>query len=107
MNAESKSLRLIGLARRSGRMVYGVETLIANARDIVLILLAKDAGMAVERKAQRVAETTNVQIVRVPFDKTQMGWTVGLQTCAVLGIVDKGFATNIQHQLEEECRSAR
>jgi len=86
-------------------MAYGIETVIANARSIVLILVSADIGAATERKARRVAETTNVPVVKMPYGKDRTGHALGLESCAVIGLTDKGFATNIRHQIENEVNS--
>ena len=105
MSSNTKALDLLGMARRSGRMAYGIETVTANARSILLILVAADIGSATERKARRVAETTNIQVVKMPYTKDRTGKALGLESCSVVGITDKGFATNIRHQIENEVNS--
>jgi len=98
----ANSLELLGMARRSGRLICGIENAVANARSIVLILVSSDIGSAAERKAKRLSEATNVKLIKLPYTTVRLGAALGLHSCSVIGVADKGFATNIQYQLEQE-----
>ena len=94
-------LQTLGLARRAGRAVYGIETVTASARDAILILLAKDAGNAVSRRAGRLELRAGAQILAVPYTRAALGRALGVKTCAAAAVTEQGFADNLQRQLQE------
>ena len=85
------ALRYLGLARKAGRLVYGMDTVEQNLRKCTAILLANDAGEAVSRNARFLAGKAGLAVVTLPYDKEQIGHAVGKALCAVCALTDKGL----------------
>ncbi|MCL2082312.1 MAG: ribosomal L7Ae/L30e/S12e/Gadd45 family protein [Oscillospiraceae bacterium] len=96
----SKFLQTLGLARRAGRAIFGIDTVAANTRTAQLIVLANDAGIAVSRRAARIGAEANVEIITAPYTSVELGQAIGTQLCAVAAITEKGFATSISYELK-------
>lgn len=96
-----KSLRLLGMARKAGRLVWGLET-VESTSGIKLLLLAADAGSAVARNADRISQTRGVPLIITPFDRETLGHSIGKSLCAIAALTDEGFAKNIEIAFEEE-----
>lgn len=88
------SLRLLGLARKAGRIEVGEEPAGAacRARKAKLLLLACDAADNTARRAEHFAQAGNTLCVRVPFPKEQLGGAVGRGSCAMAALTDAGMA---------------
>ena len=96
----NKFLQTLGLARRAGKAVYGIETVATNSRNSHLILLANDAGIAVSRRAARLGAEASAEVVTVPYTSAELGQALGTATCAVAAITEKGFATSLSYDLK-------
>lgn len=95
------ALRLLGLARKAGRVEVGEEPALAacRSRKARLLLLARDAADNTARRAERFAQAGNTVCVRVPFTKEQMGGAVGRGSCAMAALTDAGMAASLLNRL--------
>lgn len=95
------ALRLLGLAKRAGRLEIGEEPVgaVARARKAKLILLAGDAAPNTARRAAHFGEAGNVLFLTVPFTKAELGMAVGRASCALLALTDPGFAAAFVEKL--------
>ncbi len=87
-------LRLLGVARKAGRVEAGEEPVGAacRARRARLILLAEDAAPNTRRRAAHFARTGSVPFLEAPFSKAEIGALLGRSSCAMLALTDPGFA---------------
>ncbi len=94
--SEERILRLVGLARRAGKLSPGLDaTLQALATGSAkLVLVAGDAGGSTRRKVERLAEERGCPVV-VIADSEALGQMSGAARRAVLGVLDEGFARGI------------
>ncbi len=94
-------LRLLGVARKAGRVEVGEEPVGAacRARRARLILLAEDAAPNTRRRAAHFAQAGAVPSAEVPFSKAELGAPLGRSSCAMLALTDPGFAASILEKL--------
>ncbi len=94
-------LRLLGIAKKAGRLEIGEEPVgaAARARQARVILLASDAASNTARRAGHFGEAGNVLWLATPYTKAQLGSTVGRSSCAMLAITDAGLASSLVKKL--------
>lgn len=96
-------LRLVGIAKKAGRLEIGEEPVgaCARARQARLILVASDAAENSVRRAGHFAQAGNTTCVQTPFTKAELGATVGRTACAMLALTDAGLAHSVCAKLAE------
>ncbi len=94
-------LRLLGLAKKAGRLEMGEEPVGAacRARQAKLVLLARDAAPNTRRRAAHFGETGGVLWLELPFSKSELGFVLGRATCAMLAVTDAGFGAAVVEKL--------
>lgn len=92
-----RALRLLGLCRRAGALVIGMDAQLAALRrgGIRLLVLAGDASPATARRAEEAAADAGVPTV-VLADRSTIGRALGREWVAVCGVTDAAFADGIQ-----------
>ena len=97
------ALRLLGIARKAGRVEVGEEPAGAacRARQARLLLVAADAADNSVRRAAHFAEAGKVPWLKVPWDKGTMGGAVGRSACAMLALTDAGLAAALAEKLAQ------
>lgn len=100
--------RMLGLARRAGRLAGGsdaaVKSLLANhAR---LLIIAKDAAPRTAIDAGQTAANCGVEC-RCWGDKAALGHWTGSNERAVVAITDEGFAERIRQLIDQEAPAGR
>ncbi len=102
--SHDNALRLIGLARKAGKLEIGDEPVgaAARARQAKLILVAEDAAANTYRRAGHFGESGNVLFLTVPFTKAELGNALGRTSCAMLAMMDTGFAASLIKKLAAE-----
>ncbi|MDR0670965.1 MAG: 50S ribosomal protein L7ae [Oscillospiraceae bacterium] len=88
-------LRLLGLARRAGRLALGARAVEDELRHrrAALLLLARDAGADAVRRAARWAKGAgSPPCLTLPYTKEEWGRAMGRDTCALGALTDKGLA---------------
>lgn len=95
-------LHLIGLAKKAGKLEIGEEPVGAacRARHAKLVLLAADAAPNTVRRAAHFGEAGRVLWLDIPFSKGELGACVGRTSCAMLAVMDVGFASAITKKLQ-------
>ncbi len=88
--------RLIGLARRAGRLVLGSEGVEKAARSgqLSLLILAGDAGPNTTGRMEQVGRVTQTPLL-VVGDRQILGHWTGQKERVVAGLSDPGFAGKI------------
>ena len=84
-----KSLRMLGLATRAGKVITGAELVLKamQSKKIHLIILASDA----KESTAKLFYNSIVPVIRLG-DKETIGKMTGKEIRAVAGITDKNFA---------------
>jgi ribosomal protein L7Ae-like RNA K-turn-binding protein len=90
-----KILNLLGLMRRANAITVGEDKTaeIVRAGKAKLLLLSADASDNAVRKAENLANGRNVQLLRLPFDRAELGGALGIGGCSVAAVTDLGFAS--------------
>lgn len=98
-----KVLRLLGLAKKAGRLEVGEEPVgaAARARDARLIVVAEDAAENTLRRVRHFADAGQCLWVKVPATKEMLGRAVGRTSCAMAALTDIGFAEAVAKKLAE------
>lgn len=91
---------LLGMCRRSGRLVCGFDAVSVLCREpFVLLMIASDASPRTQKELlfKVSAAGMNHAIYRLPFRREETAQLLGFQKpVAVLATVDKGFAEAIR-----------
>ncbi len=84
-----KSLRMLGLATRAGKVITGAELVLKALRSnkIHLIILAQDA----KESTAKQFENKNVPVIKLA-DKDTLGKMTGKEIRSVAGVTDESFA---------------
>ena len=94
-------LRMLGLAKKAGRLEIGEEPVGAacRARQARLVLLASDAAPNTLRRAAHFGQAGEVLWLETPFSKAEMGLCLGRSSCAMAALTDAGFAASLVEKL--------
>ncbi len=91
-----KFWRILGMACRAGRLVFGTEAVARGIRDskVVLAILSEDAGPNTKDKIGRLSVHYEVPLITAG-DREILGHWTGRETRVVIGVVDRGFASRL------------
>ena len=102
--ANDPVLRMLGLARRAGKLAYGDELVreVCFGHKARCVFLAADAGVSTAKKGAFYADKANVPCVQLPHGKTELGTSVGKSGCAIVAVTDIGLAASAVEKLASE-----
>lgn len=83
---------MLGLCRKAGKVVPGVEMIEKSKKKCVLLVSACDVS---ERTARKIKEF-NIKTIHTDMTKDELGSALGLGNVAVIGITESGFATALE-----------
>ena len=94
MEQQDKSLGLLSIARKAGKLRTGEETVGAMAfeKKARLILLASDAGAATVRRIRSQVEGTRQRVLILDYSKEALGQALGKPSVAVAAFTDVSLA---------------
>ena len=97
-----KTLGLLSVARKAGKLQTGEETVGAMIfeRRARLIVLASDAGAAVVRRVKTRIEGTRQRYLQLSYDKQTLGLALGRPSVAVAAFTDVSLALAFVRTLE-------
>ena len=97
-------LRMLGLARRAGKLAYGDELVREACFDhkTRCVFIAGDAGVNAAKKAAFYADKANVPCVTLPHGKLELGSAIGKAGCAMCAVADIGMAAAAVNKLAEQ-----
>ena len=89
-----KALNMLGLMRRANAIQIGEDKTGAAVKGgkAKLLLLAADASDNARRRAETFITGRNVQLVPLPFSKTELSEHLGVSGCSMAAVTDLGFA---------------
>lgn len=95
--SEEKSLNLLGLARRAGRLSLGTEGCFTSitSGSAQLVFLAADAGDNTAKKFRDKCAFYHTPLVE-RFNRFQLGHACGRKELVVLTVNDPGFAAKLR-----------
>lgn len=91
-----KFLSTLGLARRAGKLLLGVDSLTGYPKAVSLLVYASDASPRVKRALAGRRDPS----VTPDYTKEQLGRAVGCKEAAVIAVTDAGFAGILRNKLE-------
>ena len=89
-------LSTLGLARRAGKLILGVDAIEKYGKPAELLIYATDASPRVKRALSQRKDPS----VTPELTKEQLGSAVGCKQAAVVAVTDAGFAGIIRKKLE-------
>lgn len=97
-------LRMLGLARRAGKLAYGDELVREACFDhkTRCVFIAGDAGANAAKKAAFYADKANVPCVTLPHGKLELGSAIGKAGCEMCAVADIGMAAAAVNKLAEQ-----
>ena len=97
-------LRMLGLARRAGKLAFGDELVREACFDhkTRCVFIAGDAGANAAKKAAFYADKANVPCVTLPHGKLELGSAIGKAGCAMCAVADIGMAAAAVSKLAEQ-----
>lgn len=97
-------LRMLGLARRAGKLAYGDELVREACFDhkTRCVFIAGDVGANAAKKAAFYADKANVPCVTLPHGKLELGSAIGKAGCAMCAVADIGMAAAAVNKLAEQ-----
>ena len=97
-------LRMLGLARRAGKLAFGDELVREACFDhkTRCVFIAGDAGANAAKKAAFYADKANVPCVTLPHGKLELGSAIGKAGCAMCAVADIGMAAAAVNKLAEQ-----
>lgn len=93
---DKNALTSLGLARRAGKLLLGVESIQTYGRAVFLLIYASDASPRVKRALSK----REFPSFSSDWTKEQLGRAVGCKEAAVVAVTDAGFAGMIRKKLE-------
>lgn len=97
-------LSLLGICRRAGRLVIGADPVreAVDTGKAFLVLCASDISQNTEKKIRATVEAKgNAEYCIIKRTKDEISFSLG-KTCAVLAIIDEGFAKKLLELVEAE-----
>lgn len=94
----NNALTTLGLARRAGKVLMGVDAVREYRRPVSLLIYAKDASERVKRALSGVQAPS----LTPDITKEQLGSALGCKTVAVVAVLDAGFAGVLRNKLESQ-----
>ena len=101
---KTADLRILGLARRAGKVEIGEEAVGKAARGgkVRLILLAADASQNAAKRAEGFGYTAGAPVIRLEASKGELGHALGLLGPAMAAMTDAGLAAALAEALAGE-----
>ncbi len=97
-------LSLLGLCRRAGRLVIGADPVkeAIDTHKAFLVICASDISQNTEKKIRIAVEAKGtVEYHSINRTKDELSFSLG-KTCAVLAVIDKGFADKLTELINAE-----
>ncbi len=96
-----KCIRLLGLAAKAGKLVYGTEMVcesLRNRKKILLVVEASDTSANTHKKITDKCAYYGVKHLRLEADMLRLGESLGKKSgTAVVGVTDPSFAAGIEN----------
>ena len=98
------SMRLLGIARKAGRLEVGEEAtgIAARAKKAKVILLMADASENAAHRARNFSAAGGAPVLVMPYTKEEVGAVIGCHSPAMVTVTDIGLASSFAEKLEAE-----
>ena len=96
-------LSFLGICRRAGKLVIGNDPLreAVETGKAFLVLVASDISENTLKKVNATVNASDVPCYKADRTKDELSFSLG-KTCAVLAVIDKGFADKFSELIEAE-----
>ena len=103
MKNPNKSLSLLGMAMRAGKLITGDEIVLkaVRQRKVSLVIIAGDASDNTKKKFKDKCGTYGIQLAEA-FDRVQLGQAIGKPERVVLAVTDAQFGKMIMSHLSHK-----
>ena len=93
---KNKMYGLIGLARRAGRLLCGLGSVVdgIRGRNVFLVIISEDASDSSKKKITDKCGFYNVKYIFFG-SMNDLGRAIGYNECTAVAITDKGFADSV------------
>lgn len=93
---KSKMYGLIGLAKKSGRLLCGLGSVVDGVRgkNVFLVIVSEDSSDATKKRITDKCKFYNVKYIFFG-DMDNLGRAIGYNECATVAITDRGFADSL------------
>lgn len=101
---EEKVFRLLGLARRAGALSRGMDASINELRlgNVNLLIIAQDISERSETKIAKILDDLQIDVKTIKMsDATSLGFLMGREKCAIIGVMNEGFTQGIMKLTKE------
>ncbi len=89
---------MLGLCRKSGKLIPGAELIAKNKKKCLLLVCACDAS----DRTKATVEAFNIKTIHTDMTKQELGAALGMGNVAVVGITDAGFAAATESKQGKE-----
>ncbi len=98
------SLRLLGLAKKAGRLEAGADasSAAADAGRAAMSLSASDASERAQHQAMAMAERCGAVFIPLPYTGAELGGVIGRGCPVTVAVTDPGLAAAFAKALAEE-----
>ncbi|MBQ5310438.1 MAG: ribosomal L7Ae/L30e/S12e/Gadd45 family protein [Oscillospiraceae bacterium] len=102
MTVNDKILNLLTMCRKSGRIVFGFDSVKESITDgkARLVLIASDTSAKTEKEVRFFADKNGTETVNIGISIDEIGLRTG-KRAAVIAICDDGFAGGMRKLLSE------
>ncbi len=93
----NKTLSLLGLASKAGKVISGSEVVIKaiQKNQVYLVLIAKDASENTKKKIIDKCTYYNVTH-KITYNSDELGKSIGKESRKVVAITDRGFSNKLK-----------
>lgn len=98
------SLKLLGLMRRANALSIGQDNAIPAVKNgkAKLLLLSSDASERNIRNAENAVKGKKTELIYLPYTNEEMAGAIGVDSCTMLAVTDKGFAEAFKKSLNNQ-----
>lgn len=96
-NGQSKALRLIGIAKKAGKLICGTEMVVEAIRSkktqVKAVFVSGDAGANTMKRLTNTTSYYGVPLIKLSADKTELGRMAGSMSGKTsVAVTDRGIA---------------
>lgn len=95
----------LGILRKGNYLVIGADNLKVYNKKLYLIIVPNQASKNIEKVSTYIANDYDIPIIELPIE--DLGQIIGLNSCKILGVKNKGLCDAILNNCKDEYRLIR
>lgn len=95
MNPDEKRLKMLGLARRAGKISYGAEGVLSDIKKHKTKLIVFSDDISSRTKNEILKNAGKIPVIELNSSKEALGYAIGAKPTAVLSLNDSNFKKGI------------